>query len=163
MIIRPNKILLIKKNFIEFSFDDDIENDEETIPDFKKFQTLNSAEQYYLADNYNWDDGTIVLDWIIDSPKCDKGTACMIFWRAEPDYYYNYTAETIEDYQADVWHLLQKIVERFKKDDFKSSKFKFIPANEGYKTDWKIKLDVWKFPTELNNGIKGKKPLGFGL
>ncbi len=62
MIIRPHKILLIKKNFFEFSFDDDIENDEETIPDFKKFQTLNSAEQYYLADNYNWDDGTIVLN-----------------------------------------------------------------------------------------------------
>ncbi len=163
MIIRPNKILMIKKNFIEFSFDDDIENDEETIPDFKKFQTLNSAEQYYLADNYNWDDGTIVLDWIINSSKCDKGTACLIFWRAEPDYYYDYTAETIESYQADVWHLLQKIVERFNKNDFKASKFEFIPTKEGYKTDWEIKLDIWKFSTELNNGIKGKKPFGFGL
>ncbi|MDO6792502.1 DUF4274 domain-containing protein [Tamlana sp. 1_MG-2023] len=163
MIIRPNKILMIKKNFIEFSFDDDIENDEETIPDFKKFQTLNSAEQYYLSDNYNWDDGTIVLDWIIDSPKCDKGTACLIFWRAEPDYYYDYTAENIEEYQADVWHLLQKIVERFKKNDFKSSKFEFIPTNEGYQTDWPIELDIWQFPTELNEGIKGKKPFSFGL
>ena len=163
MIIRPNKILMIKKNFIEFSFDDDIDNDEDTIPDFKKFQTLNSAEQYYLADNYNWDDGTIVLDWIIDSPKCDKGTACLIFWRAEPDYYFDYTAETIEEYQADVWNLLQKIVERFKKDDWKSSKFEFIPAKEGYKTNWPIKLDIWKFPNELNEGIKGKKPFLFGL
>jgi hypothetical protein len=163
MIIRPHKILLIKKHFIEFSFDDDIDNDEETIPDFKKFQTLNSAEQHYLADNYNWDDGTIVLDWIIDSPKCDKGTACLIFWRAEPDYYYDYTAETIQDYQSEIWYLLQKIIKRFKKDDFKSSKFEFIPAKEGYKTDWPIELDIWNFPAELNDGIKGKKPFGFGF
>ena len=86
------------------------------------------------------------MDWIIDSPKCDKGTAYLIFWRAEPDYYYDYTAETIEDYQADVWHLLQKIVGRFKKDDFKSSKFEFIPAKGGgleMKLDDKVKATTF--------------------
>lgn len=51
MIIRPNKILLIKRNFIEFSFDKDDDKEDENIPDPKKFQTLNSAEQFYLADN----------------------------------------------------------------------------------------------------------------
>ncbi len=162
MIITPSRVKLIRNHFFEFSFDDN-ESEEEIIPDFEIFKTLSSAEQYYLASIYNWDDGTIVLDWIIDSRKCDKGTACMIFWRAEPDYYYNYTAETIEGYQSDVWYLLQKVIKRFKNDDFITSKFEFIPTNEGYKTDWPIKLDIWNFPTELNDGIEGKKPFRFGF
>ena len=163
MIVRPHKILLIKKNFFEFSFNDDIDNYEETVPDYEKFTSLNSAEQYYLADIYNWDDGPIVLQWIIDSPKCDKGTACLIFWKAEPDYYYDFTADTIDEYEKDVWSLLQSIVKRFKANDFTKSQFKFVPTEEGYKTDWPTKFDIWKIPTELKIGIKGKKPFRFGL
>ena len=119
-MIRPNKILMIKKNFIEFSFDVDLENEEETIPDFKKFKTLNSAEQYYLADNYNWDDGPKVLQWIVDSSNCDKGTACLIFWRAEPDYYFDYTSNTVDEYEKDIWLLLQSIITFCKIIFFKS-------------------------------------------
>lgn len=159
MIIRPHKILLIKKNFIEFS----INEDEEIIPDFEKFKTLNSAEQYFLADSYNWDDGPIVLDWIIDSPKCDQGTASLIFWRAEPDFYFDYTAETIVDYEKPVWNLLQKIVKKFKENGFTKNRLKFDPILEGYKTDWKTELDVWEIPKELKTATKGKKPFRFGL
>tara|TARA_R110001583_G_scaffold27453_4_gene98137 strand:+ start:2914 stop:3408 length:495 start_codon:yes stop_codon:yes gene_type:complete len=163
VIIRPHKILLIKKHFFEFSFNDDIDNDEETIPDLEKFKSLNSAEQYYLADIYNWDDGPIVLQWIIDSPKCDKGTACKIFWSAEPDYFYDFTAETIDEYEKDVWNLLQSILKRFKANDFAKSRFKFMPTEEGYKTDWPTKFDIWEIPAELKNGVNGKKPFGLGL
>lgn len=163
MIIRPHKILLIKKNFIEFSFDENEDNDEEILPDFEKFKTLNSAEQYYLAENYNWDDGIIVLDWIIDSPKCDKGTASLIFWKAEPDFYFDYTAETIEDYEKPVWNLLQKIVKKFNQNGFLKSRLKFDPKAEGYKTDWKTELGIWELPSELKAETKGKKPFGFGF
>ena len=162
-MIRPNKILMIKKNFIEFSFDDDLENEEETIPDFKKFKTLNSAEQFYLADNYNWDDGPKVLQWIVDSSNCDKGTACLIFWRAEPDYYFDYTSNTVDEYEKDIWLLLQSIIKRFKKNNFTKGDFEFIPTQEGYKTDWPIKYDIWNIPEELKTGIHGKKPFSFGL
>lgn len=163
MIIRPNKILTIKNNFIEFSFNDDIENGEETIPDFKKFNSLNSAEQYFLADKYNWDDGPIVLKWIIESTKCDEGTACLIFWRAEPDYYFKYSNETIDDYEKDIWELLQLIVKRFRANNFSTSNFEFIPSKEGYKTDWPIEMDIWKLPESLKTGVYGKKPFTYGL
>ena len=163
MIIRPFKISLIKKNFIEFSFKEDEDKNEEIIPDFEKFKTLNSAEQYYLAENYNWDDGTIVLEWIIDSPKCDKGTASLIFWKAEPDFYFDYNAKTIEEYERPIWNLLQKIVKKFKENGFTNSQFKFDPVAEGYKTDWETELDIWEIPSELKTTTKGKKPFGFGF
>jgi hypothetical protein len=156
MIVRPHKILMIKKNFIEFSF-----NDNE--PNYNKFKSLNSAEQYFLAENYNWDDGVTVLKWIVDSKKCDKGTACMIFWSAEPDFYFDYTVDTIEEYEKDVWELLQKIIKRFKANDFYQSKFEFIPENQGYKTDWKTELEIWNLPKDLKKGIKGKRPFTFGF
>ena len=154
---------MIKENFIEFSFVDNNDYETEIIPDFDKFKTLNSAEQYYLAYNYNWDDGVIVLDWIIDSQKCDKGTASLIFWSAEPDFYFDYTSETIEEYEKPIWILLQKILKRFKNNDFKYNRLKFDPQKSGYKTDWKIKYDIWELPTELKTPTKGIVPIGLGI
>ena len=46
---------------------------------------------------------------------------------------------------------------------FQNSKLKFDPIAEGYKTDWKTELDIWKIPTELKTVTKGSKPFGFGL
>lgn len=135
----------------------------EIIPDLELFKTLNSAEQYYLAYHYNWDDGIIVLDWIIDSPKCDKGTASLIFWRAEPDYYFDYTAETIDEYEKDVFDLLQKIVIKFKNKAFKNGRLKFDPEKNGYNTDWETKLDIWEIPNELKKPTKGFVPIGLRI
>jgi len=163
MILRPHKIALIKKNFIEFSIDDDIESEEQTIPDFKKFSSLNAVEQYYLVNHYNWDDGPIVMQWIINSPKCDKGTACKIFWATEPDYYFDFTEQTIDEFDRDIWLLLQSIIKRFKADNFKSNKLKFIPSEEGYKTNWTMIHDIWEIPDSLLKGVQGKKPFGFGI
>ena len=75
MIILPNKEKFITENFIEFSFNNEEEN---YLPNFNLFEKLNSADQYYLAENYNWDNGVEILKWIIESEKCDKGTAFSI-------------------------------------------------------------------------------------
>ena len=160
MIITPNRVKLIRKHFLEFSFDD--ESEEDLIPDFETFKSLSSAEQYFLVSEYNWDDGTIVLDWIIDSTKCDKGTAIMIFWMAEPDYYFDYTEETIDDWGKDVWKLLQKIITKFKNKEFKKSIFAFNPIRNGYRTDWDSAIGIWELPEELIRGTRGVKPIAFG-
>lgn len=157
MIILPNKVKLIRQHFFEFSFD--AEDDEDIIPDYEVFKKLSSAEQYYLASIYNWDDGTVVLDWIIESPKCDLGTATMIFWMAEPDYYFDYSADTIDDWAKDVWNLLQKIITKIRNDEFKSSKFSFSPTKNGYDTNWESAVGIWELPNVLKKGTSGIKPL----
>ena len=158
-MILPHRVNFIKKHFYEFSFD---ENDEIVEPDFEKFKTLNSAEQYFLASVYNWDDGAEVLDWIVKSEICDKGTAARIFWTAEPDYYFDYTEDTIDEWGKDVFHLLKNILERFKNDDFISSKWKFNPVEEGYQVDWPSAKGEWELPRDLKEGVKGKKPIVIG-
>ena len=67
------------------------------------------------------------------------------------------------DYEKPVWNLLQKIVKKFKENDFKNSRLKFSPIEEGYKTDWKTKLNIWKIPAELKTVTKGKKPFRLGF
>lgn len=161
MIISPKRVKFIKDNFFEFSFQDE-DSDKEVIPDFKAFQTLTSEEHYFLASTYNWDDGTIVLDWIIDSEICDKGTATMIFWMAEPDYYFDYTEETIDEWAKDVWKLLQKIIAKMNKGEFTKSKYGFSPSKNGYQTEWETAKGIWELPNDLIKGNKGIKPIAIG-
>ena len=157
MIILPYRVRLIENHFFEFSFDSESEKD--LTPDFEVFKTLSSAEQYFLASIYNWDDGTKVLEWIIDSPKCDKGTAVMIFWLAEPDYYFNYSEETVDDSDRDIWQLLQKVIHKIRNKEFKRSLFAFNPDENGYKTDWESANGIWELPPDLINGTSGLKPI----
>jgi len=139
----PSNEELIEEKFFEYA-----QEDEDSL-DFEFFKTLNSKELHFCADIFNWDSGTLVLQWIIDSPKCDKGTAALIFWCGNPDYYIHSTRDTVADYSLDLFDLLQKIIYKFKHNEFKHHKIKFNPQKEGYQTEWETELDIWKLPKEL--------------
>jgi hypothetical protein len=153
MIILPTREKYIQDTFFELSFDD------KKRADFDPFKKLSSTEQYYLADIYNWDDGVEILNWIIDSEKCDKGTASLIFWRSEPDFYIEKTAETIPSYEKEVFDLLQKIISKFNSNSFKRGRLKFDPSAKTGVIDWTRKYDGWGFiPKELGHQTKGIVP-----
>ncbi len=139
----PSKKELIEKHFFEYA-----QEDEDSL-DFEFFKSLSSKDQYFCADIFNWDSGILVLQWIIDSPKCDKGTAALIFWRGNPEYYKDFTLDTVENYNKDLFKLLQKIISKFKNNEFKHDKIKFNPQKEGYQTEWETELDIWKLPEDL--------------
>ncbi len=152
MIILPYKEKFIRDNFIEFSCNND---DENYLPDIKLFEKLNSTDQYYLAENYNWDDGIEVLRWIIESKKCDKGTASLIFWTSEPDYYFEKSENEISHYEIDTFLLLKRIVEKFNNKEFKKSNLKYNPIDREKRIDWTKQNSEWNIPEELKKPIKG--------
>ena len=82
---------------------------------------------------------------------------------AEPDYYFDYDANSIDEYEKDIFDLLQLILRRFRQNDFKSAKFRFIPKVEGYKTEWKSAKGIWELPKDLIEGNKGIVPLVVGF
>lgn len=154
MIILPSKEKFIIDNFIEFPFK--YEDDEDDyIPDFILFEKLNSADQYYLAKYYNWDDGVEILNWIIESKKCDKGTASLIFWASEPDYYFEKSESEIADYEKSTFLLLKRIVEKFNNKEFKKSTLKYNPLDRVKRIDWGKKHAEWNIPDELKKPTKG--------
>lgn len=157
MIVLPNREEFIKENFFELSF-----KDQE--PNFEKFKTLNSTELHFLAEIYNWDDGIELLNWIIESEKCDKGTASMIFWRSVPDYYLdkNENENEIEDYEKDTFNLINKIVEKFKSENFKNSRIKYNPNEDFDFESYKNELIKWNLPNEITKSTKGMKPIYLG-
>ena len=160
MIILPYKENFIRKNFIEYSFENP---DEDFIPDYNLFKKLNSTDLYYLAQNYNWDDGIKVLHWIIDSPKCDKGCASLIFWTSEPDFYFGYTIDTIPDYEKQTFLLLKKITDKFRNNEFKKNSLKYDPTERVKRIDWSIDYTGWHIAEELKNITKGITPISLSL
>ena len=160
MIILPYKEKFIQEKFIEFSFNNE---DEDFLPDFKDFEKLNSTDQYYLAENYNWDDGVEVLKWIIESEKCDKGTASLIFWTSEPDFYFEKSVNEISDYEKDTFLLLKRIVEKFNKKEFRKSNLKYNPAEREKRIDWSKQNSEWNIPEELKKQTKGFSIISIGI
>ena len=159
MIILPYKEKFILETFIEFSFN----NEEDCLPDFKKFEKLNSTDQYYLAQNYNWDDGVEILKWIIESKKCDKGTASLIFWTAEPDYYFEKSENEISNYEKDTFLLLKRIVEKFNHKEFKNSSLKYDPTNREKRIDWIKQNSEWNIPEEIKKPTNGFSIISLGI
>lgn len=153
MLILPARELFIRDHFFEWSF-------EGKQPDMDALKSLSSAEQYYLADIYNWDDGVELLQWIIASERCDKGTASLIFWRAAPDFYISRTSETIPDYEKEVFDLLKAIVSKFNSNALRRSRLKFDPGNRVQDIDWNRNYEEWgKIPSELRFPTKGFIPM----
>jgi len=126
---------------------------EETLPNRKLFNSFSSAELHYLASIYNWDSGTTTLQWIIESPKCDLGTAIMIFWLAEPDYYFRYQSIPEDEFDADVWKLLQSILENIRSEKFLTVEQSFVPTEAGYQVNHVEARGVWELPTVLQSGF----------
>ena len=160
MIVLPYKEKFIQEKFIEFSFDNE---DEDCLPDFRSFEKLNSTDQYYLAENYNWDDGVEILKWIIESKKCDKGTASLIFWTAEPDYYFEKSENEIPNYEKDTFLLLKRIVEKFNNKEFNNSSLKYNPTNREKRIDWNKQNSEWNIPEELKKPTKGFSIISLGI
>lgn len=160
MIIFPHKEKCIRENFIEMRPNSDNENH---YPNLKLFEKLNSTDQYYLASNYNWDDGIEILKWIIESPKCDKGTASLIFWTSEPDFYFEKSESEIPDYEKESFLLLKRIVKKFNNNGFKKSNLKFNPLDRINRIDWSKKNSDWNIPEELKKPTKGFSMISLGI
>lgn len=95
-------------NMSEEEFSEEIKQDEEWIV-YKEFskqrkigfenyadqikqdiqEVSTSEELHFMADIYNYDDGTFLLEQIVDSTNCAIETAQMIYWLCAPDYYYD--------------------------------------------------------------------------
>ncbi len=145
----PNKAKKIEDKFFEFSFDD-------RDPQPEDYKLLDSASSlHYLADIYNWDDGEEVLDWIISNPKCDKGTALMIFWRAEPDYYTRYQDETDADHDAEEFRFVKKIIHNFETGFYKREQIHYDPSADGHDVDYIDKNAKWEIPDLMKKSTKG--------
>lgn len=141
----------LSKNKIKFIVDNFFERGDINLKFFEKLKS--KEELHFLAEIYNWDYDITVLRKIIQSPYCDKGTALMLFWRACPEDILEFSNETKADYESDSYNLLQEIIEKYAKDEFKTNQISYDPREDNHN-------DVLNRKPKNINEIFYKKTLG---
>jgi hypothetical protein len=107
------------------------------VKDATKVAKLKSAaELHSFADQWNWDDGVEPLLAVIADARCDRATAQLIYWRAEPiEYFVHNTTpkQASKDYGPgayDAWKLFEAAEKRFAANDFASAGIAFDPHDD---------------------------------
>lgn len=150
-LLSQERKLLLQDKFFEFSFDD-------KEPDKSFFETIdNPLEYHYIATVYNWDDGTEVLTWIVNSPLCDAGTAKMIFWRSQPSYYTRFSTKEEARFDSDVFELLKNIIDNFQKGIYSNQNIAYDATEDpsAEETDYKDPNAKWVIPDFMKEPSTG--------
>lgn len=103
---------------------------------YKQLQT--PREFHRFARDWNWDDGFKPLQWIINQPQCDKGTALLIYWHAAPKWFCQFGSrdEVIAANQdVKLYDFIKEIEAKFGSNFYKSQIIRFDPKDDDG-TDW---------------------------
>ena len=129
-VIPASRQKYIAENFFQWSFG----KGDDFFPEKEVFLGLSHpAELHFLAHIYNWDDGSLVLEWILDSPLCSRSTANLLFWRSAPDWYLKFDIDDLGScppYNQDGFRVIQKVVSKYLNNDFSDYQIEFDPGNE---------------------------------
>jgi hypothetical protein len=96
---------------------------------------MTPRQLHKYADLYNWDGGTGPLRRIIRHPKCDLGTAMLIFWRCDPRYYYECVkaGDTESISMNETRSLMREVIAKVRQGRFKMARIAFDPRkDDGY-------------------------------
>jgi hypothetical protein len=86
---------------------------------------------HQVAWNWNWDNGTDPLTWIIRQSTCASGTALLIYWYGGPRWYTQYeTRDAIDAYQRTTYDLLQEIEQHYVSGRYTNQSIAFDPTND---------------------------------
>lgn len=140
-----DRILWLEEHF----FERQVERD-----DFDQLKT--SEELHRVVENYNWDEGLQVMHWVLESPLCDKGTALLMFWRADPVYETQFS-EDPKDWRSAGYQLVQKILEMWQNNQFSEGLISYDPVHD-YAADTDAEgHGAWEIPADMRQPTKGEK------
>jgi hypothetical protein len=107
----------------DFATDDDF---------FSALKELNKSEElHYLVQILNWDDYRTkpALEFILDNPNCDAGTALQMYWLTDPEFWKK--AEITGDvptWGQEDYELHRKIERMFLENKFSTAQVAFNPG-----------------------------------
>jgi len=90
-----------------------------------------TPEQWHIyVARSNYDDNVKGLQWLIDNPKLDRGTALMIYWYLGAAYYVQFASEDdMESYQRETFRTLLLIEQRYRDGFYSRDEIWFDPAH----------------------------------
>jgi len=151
-IVSAERIALLQTHFFEFSFDG-------RAPDRAFFEAISNPVEYHLiAASYNWDDEPEVLRWTVTSPLCNRATAQLIFWRAQPTFYTQFTSAEEADYEAEVYTLLRTIMQQWEAGTYSSTLIAYDPRTDSMAEglNYYDPQEKWAIPSYLRQPTVGE-------
>ena len=87
-------------------------------------------ELHAFADTWNWDDGTWALEEILGNPACEAATALLIYWRAAPEWYLQYSdRDAAASWEREDFDFLIRLEARYLAAEFRVGSLSFDPAD----------------------------------
>ena len=115
-----------------------IDDDDAVDAEMKKWELLRAEflhesndpfELHLFAFDWNWDDGVESLGKLIKNDACDAGTALMLYWYSNPEFYTEYKAiKDCPEYNRDPLKLSRSIERKFKRGEFVTRSIPFDPT-----------------------------------
>lgn len=107
----------------------EIEEEDEYIRVLSEIKDKN--ELHELARNTNWDGGYFELNAIIDHQVLDKGTALLLYWFGEPEFFAKYKDSPEElEYQQEGFQLVKRLENMLLNRTFVSNEIRFDPVKD---------------------------------
>jgi len=109
------------------------------------------------AHDFNWDDDLDELRKIIRSPSCDLGTALLVYWRGQPDFFRRF-ANRQEVSEPETYYMLVEIEEKVLGGFYKKACISFDPFHDrGDQTSKPKRTFHCDLPEQMYFPV-GKKP-----
>ncbi len=79
---------------------------------------FSTEDLYRRAQTHNWEEGFRFLRNILEHQNCDKGTALMMYWNSNPEYFTRYESEEdAQSWERANYRFLKLIEEKYPKID----------------------------------------------
>lgn len=115
-------------------------------------EATNPRELHAFVYLWNWDNGAAEMTQIASHPHCDKGTALMLFWLTDPEYWLENPRK--EAYSG-VYRVIDTVLKRVSTDDFATSDIPFEPYSSW--DDVKSKPEDQRYPRAVYEPVMGKR------
>lgn len=99
-----------------------------------------------------------MLRWIVTSSLCTQATAQLVFWRAQPSFYTQFSSAEEATYEAEVYTLLRTIMQRWEEGLYQPNLIAYDPSTDALAEalDSTYPQPKWTIPVSLKQPIIGE-------
>lgn len=124
-------------------------------------ENASSIEMHQVAAGWNWDSGNEVLAQLIQNPRCDKGTALMLYWHGSPAFFTKFsTRAEVPSFALNNFDFLKDLESRYLSGFYQLENIRFDPRNDDEEYDWTEEIDLEKvkvaIPDEMMKATQGQ-------
>ncbi len=124
-------------------------------------QLQTSEELHVFAWNWNWDWGVEPLAKLIRDPRCDRGTALLLYWTACPKWLYQFAnKDEVPSWAHPTYELVKEIEEKYLAGFYHQARIAFNPRNDrnlDWTNEYKDVKVVQEIPEQMISEVQGER------